>query len=142
VSTRVQKRSAIPEELKAIRGAQELYDWFGYWPPFMDAEVIALHLNRRGTSSLMVHTYEMTDRTDDIGYYVLEKHVVVEFILEDIAELNLSGFTRPNVVSSLMCEKIPRGYRLTLDAYYGLGGTIDARAVSIRLHPGEPREKA
>jgi hypothetical protein len=84
----------------------------------------------------------MTDRIDDIGYYVLQKHVVVEFVLEDISELDLGGFTRPNVVSSLACHKTERGYRLTLDAYYGLGGTIDARAVTIRLHPGEPKNES
>jgi hypothetical protein len=133
-------RVPIPEELKAIPGAQELHDWFGYWPPFIDAEIIALHLNRRKPSSLFVHTYEMTDLTDDIGYYVREKHVVVEFILEDISDLHLNDFIKPNIVSSLLCRKTERGYRLTLDAYYGLGGTIDARAVSIRLHPGEPQD--
>ena len=142
MSTEIQNRSAIPAELRGIPGAQELYDWFGYWPPFMDAEVIALQLHRRSPTSLFVHTYEMTDRIDDIGYYVLQKHVVVEFVLEDISELDLGGFTRPNVVSSLACHKTERGYRLTLDAYYGLGGTIDARAVTIRLHPGEPKNES
>jgi hypothetical protein len=51
--------------LEAVEGAKSLCDWFGYWPSFHDAEVISLHLNRRGLSSLALHTWEMTkDLTD------------------------------------------------------------------------------
>jgi hypothetical protein len=51
---------------------------------------IALHLDRRGPSSLVAHTWAMTKEVDAKGYYVLEKHVVVEFVLKDIFDLKLS----------------------------------------------------
>jgi hypothetical protein len=55
-----QKAMTVPVEVKEISGAAELHDWFGYWPIFHDAEIISLHLNREGSSSLRVHTWEMT----------------------------------------------------------------------------------
>ena len=129
---------SLTNELKALDGAQELHDWFGYWPGFHDAEIVSLHLNRRGPSSLLIHTWEMTSKVDDHGSYVLEKHIVVEFILEDISELDLSGFSHQNVIFGLGLEKKGEGFSLILDPCYGLAGTINAKNVSIRLKPGEP----
>src|SRR5712692_434714 len=57
----------LAAELQAIDGARELHDWFGYWPSFHDAEIIRLHLNRRGSSSLVIHTWEMTKEVDEKG---------------------------------------------------------------------------
>jgi hypothetical protein len=70
----------LPHERSAIAGAQELCDWFGYWPAFHDAEIIGPHLNRTGFSSLTVHAWQMTKELDEEGYCVQTKHVVVEFI--------------------------------------------------------------
>jgi Immunity protein 50 len=129
----------LPTELKAIEGSEKLYEWFGHWPNFHDAEVIALHLNRRGPSFLVVHTWEMTKELDAKGYYVLEKHVVVEFVLKDVFGLNLSGFTQQNVIFGLTIEKIDQGFRVLLDDCHGIGGTIDVAHISIRLTPGKPQ---
>jgi hypothetical protein len=72
---------AFPRDLVAIPGAKQLYDFFGYWPTFHDAEIICLHLNRSDASFLFVHTWERTSDVDKKGYYVRTKHVVVEFVL-------------------------------------------------------------
>jgi len=128
----------LSAELKSINGAQELYDWFGSWPSFHDAEVVKLHLNRSGRSALAIHTWEMTKRVDSKGYYELEKHVVVEFILEGISALSLEGFSGQNVIFGLAIDKIETGFLLTLDPCYGLSGSIAAESVFIRLTPGKP----
>ena len=128
----------IANELKVIAGAQELFDWFGYWPTFHDAEIVSLHLNRRSPSSLLVHRGEPTGKVDERGFYVLGKHVVVEFVFEDIIDLNLGDFSHQNVISSLHIEKKDEGFIFTLAQCYGLAGTIDAKKVSIRLNPGRP----
>jgi hypothetical protein len=44
------------------------YEWFGHWPSLHDAEVISLHLNRRGSSALALHTWEMTKDVDDKAF--------------------------------------------------------------------------
>jgi hypothetical protein len=130
----------LPTELKSIEGAQQLQQWFGYWPSFHDAEVLALHLNRSAPSTLAVHTWETTNQVDEKGYFVMERHVVVEFALKEVSELNVSGFNHQNVISSLTIDKLPEGFRLTLIDCYGLAGTIEASELSIRLIPGKPSD--
>ena len=127
----------LAPELEAIEGAQELYDWFGHWPSFHDAEVVSLHLNRVGPSSLVVHTWEMTSQVDDHNYFILAKHVVVEFVLIEVSELELGGFSSQNVVFALDIKKLDEGFRLRLAPCYGLAGTIEAKTVRIHLTPGK-----
>lgn len=129
---------SMPREVSEIQGANELHEWFGYWPGFHDAEIVSLHLNRKGTSSLSVHTWEMTKEVDAKGYYVLTKHVVVEFILESVSGLTLNGFNHQNVIFGLVIEKIDSGFRLTLDECYGLAGILEAKKISLRLIPERP----
>lgn len=128
----------VPVEISNIQGAAELEEWFGYWPSFHDAEIVSLHLNRKGISSLRVHTWEMTKEIDDKGYYVLAKHIVVEFIFESVSGLSLSGFNHQNVIFGLAIEKIDSGFRVTLDDCYGLAGSIESGKLSLRLIPDKP----
>jgi Immunity protein 50 len=130
----------LPNQLKAVEGAEKLYAWFGYWPTFHDAEVVEMHLSRSSSSSLVIHTWEMTSEVDLRGYYVLAKHVVVEFLLNGISGLDLSGFNHQNVLSELAVEKIASGFRLTLGACYGIAGAIETNEISIRLVPGKPQD--
>jgi Immunity protein 50 len=125
------------DELAAINGAEELRDWFGYWPNFHDAEIISLGLNRADASTLVVYTWEMTNEIDAKGYYVSAKHVVVEFVMNAVFDLSLSGFNHQNVVSSLSVARLENGYRLTLGDCFGIAGTIDAEEISIRSTPGK-----
>jgi len=130
---------AVPIDLQEISGAAELHDWFGYWPTFHDAEIVSLHLNRKGSSSLRVHTWDMTKEVDEKGYYVLAKHVVVEFVFETVSGLNLNGFNHQNVIFELGIKKTDSGFRITLDECYGLTGSIDAERMSIWITPGKPK---
>jgi hypothetical protein len=129
---------SIPIEISRVQGASELEEWFGYWPSFHDAEVIGLHLNREGSSSLRVHTWGMTKEIDDKGYYVLTKHIVVEFIFDAVCGLSLNGFNHQNVIFGLAIDKTNFGFRVTLDDCYGLAGSIEAENISLRLTPGKP----
>jgi hypothetical protein len=130
----------LAPELSVIDGALELYDWFGKWPTFHDAEIVSLHLNRRGLSSLFIHTWDMTNEVDERGFYVLEKHVVVELALEDIVGMDFDGFNHQNVISGLDIEKKNEGFVLTFGPCYGLAGTIEAKKTTIRVKPGRPSD--
>jgi hypothetical protein len=132
----------LPHELSAVAGAQDLYDWFGYWPAFHDAEIIRLHLNRTGFSSLALRTWQMTKELDGEGYYVLTKHVVVEFILSGVSGVALDGFNHQNVIRALTLERRKEGFRITLEPSYGLAGTIEADTVTLRFTRGKPSESA
>jgi hypothetical protein len=131
---------SVPTEIKDIHGASELHDWFGYWPDFHDAEIISLQLNRKGISSLRVHAWDTTKEVDEKGHYVMAKHIVVEFIFENISELALNGFSQQNVISGLDIEKIGPGFRVTLGECYGLAGSIEAERISLRITPGKPSQ--
>jgi immunity protein 50 of polymorphic toxin system len=130
----------FPAALEAVEGAKALYDWFGHWPSFHDAEVICLHLNRRAASLLVLHTWEMTKEVDDKGYFVLAKHVVVEFLMNEVTGLSLNGFNGQNVVFGLALERTENGYRLALEDCHGIAGEIEAKNITIRLTPGKPKD--
>jgi hypothetical protein len=138
----VGRLAELPDELKTIQGAEKLLEWFGYWPSFHDAEVIALNLDRRLPSAVVIHTWEMTSQVDAKGYYILEKHVVVEFVLMGVFDVDLKMFNRQNVIAGLRLEKIEGGFRIGLHECYGIAGTIDAGDIAIRLTPGKPEETA
>jgi hypothetical protein len=128
----------LPLQVASIDGAQELYDWFGYWPTFHDAEVLRLELNRSGSSLLTVRTKEVTSETGKKGYYVPAKNVTVEFMIEGVLDLDLNGFSHQNVISYIEVEKTTNGFLVTLSPCYGLAGTIEVSKISIRLSPKEP----
>jgi hypothetical protein len=121
-----------------VPGAAELFSWFGFWPSFHDGEVVSLHLDRAGPSQLRVHTWEGTHELDGRGYIALRKHVVVTFILGDIRELELDGFSHQNVLAEVTLTLGPEGYELKMWPCYGISGAITARSLRIELEPGMP----
>ena len=55
----------------------------------------------QGQSKLEIHAWNGTSKIDPHGYSILDKHAVVTFILEDIFDLQLDGFSPQNVLGSL-----------------------------------------
>ncbi len=104
-----------------ITGADQLVAWFGSWPSFHDAEIIRVHFERRGISYLEIHTWEMTQAIDPNGAYVLDKHVVVTFKLQEVMVLELNGFSHQNVIYGLTVGPAESGIEITLEGCFGLG---------------------
>ena len=132
--------NTLPTDLGQVKGAQDLFDWFGYWPKFHDAEVTSVHLNRAGSSSLEVHAWETTNSVDAEGYFATQKHAVVTFLLYEIWELALEEFNHQNILDRLDLVRRDSGFELTLESTYGLGGRIVAGRAEITFIPGEPSE--
>jgi hypothetical protein len=129
----------LPTNVESIAGAQELFDWFGYWPGFHDAEVKQLHVELGPASSfLTLHTWEMTDTVTADGFYEARKHVSVEFALEEITRIELDDLWENSILLSLGISKTESGFRFEFSAAYGLCGSIEAKTVSLRLTPGHP----
>ncbi len=139
----------------AVPGGPELIRWFGRVPSFHDAEILGLHLKRKGRSTLRLHGWIGTDRLDAQGYRILEKHAVVTFTLYGIMDLQLDGFSVQNVIGGLILRLAPdrqnrRGHlaleprpndvEIELEPCYGLDGLIRARSVAITFRPGKPDE--
>jgi hypothetical protein len=132
----------LPAAVEAVTGAQELFDWFGYWPDFHDAEIIRLRLEAGAPSSVVVHTWEMTNEVDAKGFYELRKHVVVEFAIEAISTINLQDPWDHSILLDLGVDKTETGFRLSFSAAYGLSGTIEAQRLSLLITAGRPSQEA
>lgn len=137
----------------AVPGGAELVRWFGREPSFHDAEILSLHLRRKGWSVLRLHGWINTGAVGPDGYYVLDRHATVTFNLDGVMDLQLDGFSVQNVIGGLILRRAPdrperRGYlaleplpqdmEIELEPCYGLDGLIRARSVSITFEPGKP----
>jgi Immunity protein 50 len=112
-----------------LAGSDTVTQWFGAWPDFHDAEVISLNLSRKAQSILRVYPYYP------------EKPATVEFVLNEITDLDLADFSSQNVVSGLSIEQVINKeggavLRLQMFPCYGLAGYIDAKQVQLNLIPG------
>jgi hypothetical protein len=67
---------------------------------------------------------------------------MVDFVLEDVTDIELYDFSNQNVINSLRVETATdqngdNVYRLILAPCYGLAGRIDAKSLSLQLSPGK-----
>jgi hypothetical protein len=137
----------------AVPGGAELVRWFGQAPSFHDAEILSLDLRRKGQSVLRLYGWINTGEVGQDGYFVLDRHAVVTFALDEVMDLQLDGFSIQNVIGGLVLRRAPdrperRGHlgldplpqdiEIQLEPCYGLSGLIRARAVSISFEPGKP----
>jgi hypothetical protein len=129
-----------PELIPEVRGAESLIGWFGSWPRFLDSEVLSINLNRIGASTIRIHTFEWTGELTADGHYLLQKHVVVTFVLEALMDCELGGFNHQNVINGLSISKHPDSYELTLNNVFGVGGSIQCKSIGIEFAPGKPPE--
>jgi hypothetical protein len=127
--------------LNGVPGGQQLLDWFdGRVPSFHDAEVVDLSLDReKARCRIRVHAFQMTSEVDAKGFFVLDKHVLVSFHLEGVANLELNDFNQQNVIFGLALSRTAeQGFRLELDPCHGLFGFVEASILTIELEPGKP----
>jgi len=134
-------------EAPDIPGAQEVIAWFGYWPTFHDAEVLSISLDRRSGCRVSIFAFEMTPEVDSQGRYVLAKHAVVTFSMEDfpaddggMSNTRIESFNRQNALSSAIVNKQPHGFELLLEGVYGVGASIVCERMSVSVVPGAPRD--
>jgi Immunity protein 50 len=121
--------------LSELSGVDAVTQWFGSWPSFHDAEVISVFLARASQSVLRVYPYHP------------QKPATVEFILEDVTDVELVDFSCQNVINSLEVATATdqnggKVYRLTLAPCFGLAGRIDAKSVRVELRPGKSPDGA
>ena len=116
-----------------IRGLDKLIEWFGAGFHFHDAEIVELRLKSQGASRLQVHAWRLRGGTDTAGIHLRDRNALVTFILDDVFELDLAGFSPQNVIARLDLDDIENGIRVTLAPCYGLSGIIEARRVSIEV---------
>jgi hypothetical protein len=122
----------------AILGADAVVAWFGEWPSFHDAEILSIHINRRGLSVMRIHTWNLSSRLDRTGHFVREREAVIAFEFAGIKTLRLHGedADRQNVIQGLGIEQTDEGYRLELAPCYGLAGELTVEQIAVHVEPG------
>ncbi len=121
--------------VSGLTGADAVTQWFGAWPNFHDAEVISIFLARRGQSVLRIYPYYP------------QKPATVDFILDDVTDIELNDFRCQNVVNDLQIEIATDQngidvYRVILLPCYGVAGRVDAKSLRIKLSPGKSPDGA
>jgi hypothetical protein len=128
------------EDLKAlIEGAQQLEEWFGYWPGFHDAEVLSLDIRSNQPSLLRLYFWHTDwNEVDEQGYFRRSKFVTVNFVFEDVASCELVGFNHgEGVTFGLEIRHQEDLFRVELYPCVGVAGNVTARRLRIELTPGE-----
>ncbi|HTL00649.1 MAG TPA: Imm50 family immunity protein [Vicinamibacterales bacterium] len=117
----------MPQQEFDIAGADGVIALFGRWPSFHDAEIVRLHLERDGVSTISIQLVGPSGGCGDGR--------VVTFKMEGINELKLDGeaINSQNVISALVIAKTDRGTRLDFGPCYGLAGSITAERVSVGI---------
>lgn len=130
------------QTLRSIPGGQELLEWFGRPHRFHDAELFQIALVSDRTSSLHIRTWEMTDKVDERGYYILQKHVAVTIYLDDVTDIALSEFSLHRIIFDLIITPVEPGWKIVWESSFGVSGTVRANRIRIELDPaalGEAR---
>jgi hypothetical protein len=127
--------------LHDIPGGEALFDWFGRVPRFHDAKLLEIIFSGKGSGLLRIHAWNMTNKVDARGHFVLDKHVVVTLALEGVSVISCTSFDMvPAIIFDLEITSLDQGFRLEWSASYGVSGSISAKEVRITLEPGEPSQ--
>jgi hypothetical protein len=80
----------------------------------------------------------MTDKIDESGHFILEKHVVVTITLTEVTHVALNEFNLDGIIGSSEISKIDDVYQFEWEGSYGVEGSIRAKPASISPTPGRP----
>jgi hypothetical protein len=124
-----------------ISGADALVSWFGEWPSFHDAEIVAFHLNRRATSIVRLHVWLSSRNAASDARYSREREAEVTFEFREITSLHLEGEDADvqNVIAGVRIEAGAGRYRIEFAPCYGLAGEIVAKQLAV--HVGSVRQE-
>jgi hypothetical protein len=123
--------------LLGVAGEGTVISWFGRMPRFHDAELREIVLSSNGPNLLRILAWNMTDKTDEKGYFILEKHAVVTITLDAVTAVNLSDFNLPGIILDMAVSRLGDEFELAWTGSYGVEGAIRAKNLSFALEPGK-----
>jgi hypothetical protein len=104
-------------------------------PRFRDAQLREILLSSKGPSLLRIEAWNTTDRADEKGYFILEKHAVVTITLDAVTSLKLSDFNLPGIIFDLAISRVRDEFELVWTGSYGVEGTMTAKNMSFAVEP-------
>ena len=99
---------------------------FGCWPSFHDAELLEIHLARKGQSHLVVRLAENPN---------YKNRPDLKFILNNASDLELEDFSSQNILFDMHFEESEGRWKLLLSPSYGIGGYVVAADITIMALP-------
>jgi len=138
----------IEDESAWVDGSDKLTGRFGYWPSFHDAEVLRFELKRgriapaenvweMPEATVVMHLWEMTDRTDEAGFLVLQKQTLATFRFSGIDRLQLNGFNHRNAVFELILRRKTREdgpspyYDIRFEPAFGIEASFECLRIEL-----------
>lgn len=125
----------LPDDLP---GASDIIAWFGYFPVFHDGYVLDIDLKPREVSSLRIHGFNMTDETDEKGYFILDRHAVVTIRFAEIRDVSLTQFRHVGIIGEMKFSQVGPYVKVEWRSAYGVEGAICAKRVWFEIEPGKP----
>ena len=135
----------------ALPGGQAVIDWFGFCPSFHDATLDSAAI-AGGNASLTLKAFRMTDRIDEKGYFILDRHAQVVIHMRRVTGLSLTGDT-VSIISELTVRRLPAtpdrsewptcegpaagDIEVAFGTSIGLTGSFYAKDVEFELFPAE-----
>ena len=133
-----------------VENAEALTGIFGYWPSFHDGEVLSMKLTRddEGGPSLeaRVYVFHRTDRTDDRGFFLTERHTIATLRFTNIWLNELCWFNNSNILSEIEIVAVDpeanegRPIGVSFGSIYGVA--VDLRCDSVHVKAVEPYVQA
>src|SRR5258708_173026 len=117
-----------------IRNHEAVVTFFGRWPSFHDANVLAYERESGADSiSLTLHTWLMTDQVDAKGSFVLRNHALVSFRFESLHDVQMDAFRSSNILFGLEISPCPdpASFHVELDSVMDMSGSFSARSGEV-----------
>jgi hypothetical protein len=137
------------ELFASLPGGQTVIDWFGFCPDFHDGSLERLELSV-GNAMLVVRTFRMTSRTDQTGFFVLDRHAAVVLRMRGVTGLKLKGDAQSGISELVIRRLQTDGARsdwetcagpvagnieIALGTSVGLYGSIFTQELEFELQP-------
>lgn len=118
-----------------IDGADQVIARFGGWPSFHDAQALSFTEDAvRRVATIVLHTWVMTGRVGQDGFYELENHTLVTLRFDGVEAAALRERDLPSIVFALLFTPEPGDaatIRVTLESSYGMCGTLLCKRVAV-----------
>ncbi|MDJ0366612.1 Imm50 family immunity protein [Hymenobacter sp. H14-R3] len=112
-----------------------MFQHFGYWPDFHDAEVMKVTFEAlptlRSAVTFTINAFEMTNKVTEKGYFKLTKRCQIEIQLTGIKKLNFNYFSFQNVLFELWLEKQGSDIKAVFSSSVGMEAAIVAEEALI-----------
>jgi hypothetical protein len=102
--------------------------FYGYWPSFSNANVLAYERGENGSICFTLHTWQMTNQVDEKGRFVLRKHALVSFVFEGITACDMNSFRPGNILFEMRVEEFlaPPCLHVEFDSVLDMSGSFTA----------------